>query len=159
MEYIIDKLMCWIFKRLKINIKETTYRAILQFVEFGIVGLSNTIVYYIVNIITMLMIRPLFPSVDYVFGNIFGFIISVLWSFYWNNKFVFKKENAEKRNIWIALVKTFGAYSFTGIILSNIVSYVMIDIFSISKYIVPLVNSLIGVPINFILNKFWAFKK
>ncbi|MBB2182853.1 GtrA family protein [Lachnospiraceae bacterium MD1] len=147
------------FKMLHINMKESTYKVLLQFIKFGIVGVSNTLVYYILNLITLLLVRDLALEKDYIIGNIIGFILSVLWSFYWNNKLVFKKEESEKRNLYVALARTYASYAFTGLVLSNIISYVLIDIFSVSKYIVPIINSLIGVPINFALNKLWAFKK
>lgn len=51
-----------------------------------------------------------------------GFAISVLWSFYWNNKFVFTVGNGQKRNLLKALLKTYILYGFTGIILNNILS-------------------------------------
>lgn len=157
MERLIDKILRIFFKFFHIELKEETYIVLLQFAKFGIVGLTNTLVYYFVNLFAMLLAKPVFPNMDYVIGNIAGFIISVLWSFYWNNCFVFKKEKAEKRNMWVALAKAYASYAFTGIILSNVISYVLIDLFFVSKYIVPLINSLIGVPINFVLNKIWTF--
>ena len=129
-----------------------------QFITFALVGVTNTIVYYFVNLLVMLAIRPFSPEIDYICGNIAGFFVSVLWSFCLNNRLVFKKNESEKRNIGITLAKTYLSYAFTGVILSNIISYVLIDIFLVSKYIVPIINSVVGLPINFALNKFWAFR-
>ena len=95
---------------------------------------------------------------DYLVGNVVSFILSVLWSFYWNNKYVFS-DGKENRNILKSLLKTYASYGFTGFILTNVLSYVWIEIFGISKIIAPLINNLLCVPINFILNKFWAFGK
>jgi putative flippase GtrA len=50
------------------------------------------------------------------------------------------------------------SYGFTGIILNNILSYIWIDMLGISKVVAPLINMIIGVPINFIINKLWAFR-
>jgi putative flippase GtrA len=66
-------------------------------------------------------------------------------------------ENSSARELLGALAKMYLSYAFTGIILSNVLSYVWIDVLHISKLIAPLINSAIGVPINFLLNKFWAF--
>lgn len=129
-----------------------------QFIKFGIVGVSNTVISYVINIGILLAMRPLNLGWDYLVGNIVSFLLSVLWSFYWNNKYVFVIEDGEKRSIWKALLKTYISYGFTGIILNNVLSWVWIDIFNISKYIAPIINLLASVPINFIMNKLWAFK-
>ena len=131
---------------------------IIQFVKFGIVGFSNNVLFYLVNVFVLWLFRDKNFKWDYVAGNIAGFLISVLWSFYWNNRFVFKKNNGEERSALKTLIKTYLAYGFTGIILNNVLSYFWISILGISKLIAPLINLFITVPVNFILNKLWAFK-
>ncbi len=142
------------------DLSDKKWQEFLQFVKFGLVGVSNTLVSYLINVFVLIILHTLgmFPRTDYFIANIVAFILSVLWSFYWNNKYVFKQGKKESRNLWRALFKTYLSYIFTGVILSNVLSYVWIEMFDISKYIAPLINSIIGVPINFVLNKFWAFK-
>ena len=55
-------------------------------------------------------------------------------------------------------MKTYVSYGFTGIVLNNILSYLWIEKLGISKYIAPLFNLVLSVPLNFIINKFWAFR-
>ena len=75
-----------------------------------------------------------------------------------SNKFVFKEdESKEKRVWWKTLIKTYLAYAFTGLGLSNLISHVGVNVFHLSKYIPPLINLVVAVPINFVLNKFWAY--
>lgn len=148
---------------MKICHKELTdqqWEVFLQFIKFGIIGLSNTVVSYVINVLALLLLERfnLFPNLDYVIANITAFILSVLWSFYWNNKYVFRLGDTESGKLLKALLKTYCSYAFTGIVLCNVLSYIWIDVLGISKYIAPLINSIIGVPINFLLNKFWAFK-
>ena len=57
-----------------------------------------------------------------------------------------------------ALLKTYVAYGLTGIVLANVLSYVWINVFGVSKYVAPLINLVISIPLNFIINKFWAFR-
>ena len=109
----------------------------MQFVKFGMVGLSNTLLSYILNVMVLLILMPFSVSWDFFAGNIVGFVLSVLWSFYWNNRLVFTVKEGEHRSMWKALLKTYLSYGFTGIILSNL---------------------LFSVPINFVMNKLWAFK-
>ena len=45
-----------------------------------------------------------------------------------------------------------------GLFLNSILSLVWVEVFHRSKVIAPIINLLISVPLNFIMNKFWAFK-
>ena len=145
-------------KLLHIRALEKNWDGFMQFVKFGVIGVSNTLLSYLLNILTLFLLMPIHVSWDYVAGNMVGFVLSVLWSFYWNNKFVFTVGNGQKRNLLKALLKTYISYGFTGIILNNILSWLWITQFSISKLIAPLINLIISVPLNFVINKFWAFK-
>lgn len=143
---------------LHIKHTEGMIASLLQFIKFGIVGVSNTLIAYCLNITVLLLLRPYNLSWDYVVGNIVAFLLSVLWSFYWNNKYVFKLGDGQKRAIGKTLFKTYLSYAFTGIVLNNILSFVWIDMLHISKFTAPIINLLVSVPLNFIINKRWAFK-
>ena len=129
----------------------------IQFVKFGIVGLTNTAVSYLFNVLTIYLLSKAGVNWDYIAGNIVGFITGTLWSFFWNDRFVFDKSPDENRGKILA--KTFLIYGFSIILVSNVLSYVWINVFGISKYIAPMINLCISVPLNFILNKYWAFKE
>lgn len=133
--------------------------SLVQFIKFGIVGVSNTLVSYVINILVLFAMKPMNVSWDYFAGNIVAFILSVLWSFYWNNKYVFTLEEGQSRSIGKALLKTYITYGFTGIILNNILSWIWVSALGVSKFIAPIINLLVSVPINFFMNKLWAFKE
>ncbi|MDY3770952.1 MAG: GtrA family protein, partial [Lachnospiraceae bacterium] len=120
--------------------------------------LSNTVISYILNVAVLLILSPFSVSWDFFAGNMVGFLLSVLWSFYWNNRFVFTMQEGQQRSVWKALLKTYLAYGFTGIILNNILSWLWITKFGISKFIAPVINLIVSVPLNFIINKLWAFR-
>lgn len=147
-----------VFRLLHIPLKEDTLQSLVQFVKFGLVGVTNTALSYVVNILVLKLLQPLHVPWDYVAGNVVAFVLSVLWSFYWNNKYVFRKGEGQKRNLGKALLKTYVAYGLTGIVLANVLSWVWINVFGISKYVAPLINLVISIPLNFIINKFWAFR-
>lgn len=163
MKNFIDKLIhvvCrLIAKILKKDQDENVINSLVQFVKFGIVGVSNTMISYVLNVLVLLAMRPMNVSWDYFVGNIVSFILSVLWSFYWNNKYVFTLKEGQSRSLGKALLKTYVSYGFTGIILNNILSWVWISVLGISKYIAPIINLVASVPINFFMNKLWAFKE
>lgn len=119
-----------------------------QLIKFSIVGVSNTLislgVYY----------GLYFLGVNYLIANTAGFIVSVLNSYYWNNKYVFKKtSNGHKK----ALIRTFLAYGST-FLLSTFLMFIMIECMGFSGTIAPLISLIITIPLNFLMNKFWAFK-
>ncbi|MBQ8118389.1 MAG: GtrA family protein [Lachnospiraceae bacterium] len=157
-EKICHACLAWSWKLGKKDLPDSTFQAFMQFVKFGIVGFSNTVLAYVLNIGTILLLTPLNVAWDYVAGNLVGFFLSVLWAFFWNNKFVFVAKDGEKRSGGKALLKTYISYGFTEVILNNVLSYIWIDILGISKFIAPAFNLVLSVPINFFINKLWAFK-
>jgi len=134
------------------NMKNINSKLLFQFIKFGIVGLSNTAISYIIYSLLV------YVGLHYIIASVIAFVISVLNSFFWNNKYVFKKGDNQKRNIILSLIKTYLSYAFTGLILQNILLFVFISILHISKYLAPLFGLVITIPLNFILNKLWAFK-
>ena len=132
--------------------------SLTQFAKFGIVGVSNSIISYTLNVLTLLALRNIDVKWDYIVGNAVSFLLSVLWSFYWNNKYVFTQNKGESRIWWRALLKTYVCYGFTGIILNDVLSWLWVVWLGISKYIAPLINLIISVPLNYILNRLWAFR-
>lgn len=155
---LVSGLVNEILKLFRIRAQEKTVDSMTQFVKFGVVGVSNTIISYLLNVATLKLLEPYHLSWDYVAANVVSFILSVLWSFYWNNRFVFAEKEGEKRSPWATLLRTYIAYGFTGILLTNVLSYVWIDLLGISKMVAPVINLVISVPINFLINKLWAFK-
>lgn len=147
-----------IVKVLHLAVLDKNWEGFMQFVKFGIIGLSNTVISYILNVAVLLILSPFSVSWDFFAGNMVGFLLSVLWSFYWNNRFVFTMQEGQRRSVWKALLKTYLAYGFTGIILNNILSWLWITKFGISKFIAPVINLIVSVPLNFIINKLWAFR-
>lgn len=160
-----EKLIYNIMKNLSIKILKKDYAdnqhaAFMQFVKFGIVGVSNTVISYVLYAATLLILQKadLFPKTDYLWAQIVAFILSVLWSFYWNNKMVFVTSEESERVWWKALIKTYISYSFTGLFLNSILLILWVKICGMSEFVAPILNLLISVPLNFLINKFWAFK-
>ena len=127
-------------------------RLFIQFIKFGIVGLSNTVISYAVYAALT------YIGVPYLIASIVGFVASVLNSFFWNNRYVFKKGDGERRNPWWTLAKTFLAYAGTGLVLANVLLVLLVEKAGVSKYIAPIVTLVVTIPLNFVINKFWSFR-
>lgn len=124
----------------------------MQFVKFGLVGVSNTVV----SLITYYII--VFLGGHYLFANAVGFVTGTLNAYFWNSHFVFRKETGTERNEKESLVKTFISYGFT-FVLGSILLYIEVQLLGISDKIAPIINVCINTPINFCLNKLWVYAK
>ena len=125
---------------------------ICQFIKFGLVGVSNTLIAYVTYSLCV------YIGIHYLIANVIGFFISVLNAYYWSDRFVFKKGEGETRSILWTLAKTYIAYGCTGLLLASILLYIYIDRFFISEYIAQLLVLVVTIPLNFVINKFWSFK-
>lgn len=148
-----------------------------QFIKFGLVGVTNTLISQVVYMICVAL------GAHYLVASITAFIISVLNAYILQNIFVFKQdETLEKRRWWQVLIKTYIAYAFTGLLINNLLLILWIDIIKIERftffitdllfrvglvidnhqtavYIAPVLNIFVNVPINFVINKFWAYRQ
>lgn len=127
-------------------------QSLVQFIKFGIVGVSNTLisllVYYIV----------LWINEDwYLAGNVAGWVISVANAFFWNERYVFTQQKRDFRSMVKRIGKTYLSYGAT-FLLSTVLLYLEVDILQWSAVVSPVLNLMITIPLNFLLNKFWAFK-
>lgn len=144
-----------------------------QFIKFGVVGVSNTIISWVTYALCIRL------GSHWFIASVVSFLVSVLNAFYWNNKYVFQGE--EDRVWWKALLRTYVAYGATGLILNNVLLFMWLEILhievvlepvwqwlynmgihfesadSFTEYIAPVFNYVITIPLNFILNKFWAY--
>ena len=129
------------------NKKDSLQETIIQFVKFGIVGVSNTLiafgVYYILY----------FSDVHYLIANLIGWAVGVVNGFYWNNKYVFKASGD-----WLGILfKTYMSYGVS-FLTGMAMLYVVVELLKVSPVVAPILCLLVTVPLNFLLNKFWAFK-
>ncbi len=148
-EHIIRFILCEI---LRFKLSDTALKKLSQFVKFGVVGLVNNLIFYVVYIILV------FFSVHYLISSFSGFFVSVINAYYWNDKYVFRAEDRQEQEWWKGFLKTFLSYAGTGLVLNNILLVLWVDIIGMSEILGPMLNLLITIPLNYILNKYWAFK-
>ena len=155
--YAIIKMIYRVFGR---ELTEEVFSSYMQFFKFGLIGVSNTILFYIVYLpcLVGLKLGGILPNLDYVVAQILAFSTSVLWSFFWNNKYVFVLEDGGKRSFWKSLLKTYCSYSFTGIFLNSALLVLWVKVYRIPETIAPIINLFVSIPLNFIINKYWAFR-
>ena len=133
--------------------KENLKKALIQFIKFGTVGAINTVLSYAITNGAYYLLH-----LHEQISNIIAFVITVFISFMLNGRFVFT-ENKEERNFWKSLLKVYASYSITGVFLTSILLYIEEELLGIPHYIATLMNLVVTIPLNFILNKFWAYKE
>ena len=142
-----------LFAKMGIHNREKFFAVMWQFIKFGIVGVSNTLISLAIYYIFVFISKDL-----YLWGQVVGWVVSVFNAFYWNNKYVFRSEKTGFRSVLNRLFKTYLTYGAT-FLLTTVLLYLEVDVWHMSEFIAPLINLLISIPLNFLLNKFWAFKK
>lgn len=121
---------------------------IIQLVKFALVGFSNAIVLLIVYNICLKL------GLNYQLAYVIGFVISVLNAYFWNNRYVFKNSTV---TFLKKIIKVYASYIAT-YLLSAFLLYVWTKLAGVPEEIAPLINIVITTPINFVLNKLWAFR-
>lgn len=160
---IIESVMRSVLGPVVLKVKpdwdEKNWEALMQFFKFALVGVSNSIVSYTINVTTLFILSPLKLGFDYIIANTVAFLLSVLWSYNLNNKHVFTIKHGEVRSGRATLLRTYISYAFSGIVLNNVLGTLWIKGLGLSRYVAPLLNLIVTVPTNFILNKYWAYRR
>ena len=141
-----------LFHRLGANDRTEQKALIIQFIKFGLVGVSNTLVSWICYYSILWIDDNL-----YMVGSLVGTVVSIANAFFWNDRFVFKGVEHDWRSRLRRLGKTYVSYGGTSL-LSMLLLWVEVQFFNVGKVIAPIVNLLITIPLNFLINKFWTFR-
>ena len=130
----------------------------VQVALFALVGFSSALVNLGVYNLVLWGLRSfgLFAGFDFLIAQFFGFVISVGWAFFFNRRYVFRTPGAPWKD---SLIKVYVAYSLTGIGLSSLLSLLWVYVFHIPKEVLSILNDVLCFPVNFLLNKYWSFRK
>ena len=130
----------------------------VQVIAFAVVGFSSALVNLGIYNLALWGLQTLgvFSGFDFLVAQFFGFMVSVAWAFFLNRRYVFRSPNAPWKE---SLIKVYITYSLTGIGMSSLLSLLWIRVCGIPKETVTLLNDLLCFPVNFLLNKYWSFKK
>ena len=135
----------------------TKHHSMSQLFRFLVVGLSNTLVGYVSYVLFIWTLRLFTLEYDYIYANVFAFVVSTCWAFVFNKIYVFKSAN-KSNLIRSELLKSYITYGFSCLVLNNLLLFWFVDLCMISKYLAPFLNLLFMVPFNFLVNLYWVFK-
>ena len=120
-----------------------------QFIKFGMVGVSNTLISLLCYYAFLAM------GCHYLVGNTIGFLASVVNAYFWNSRLVFREK--QETQAGRAFAKVFLSY-LGSFLLSTGLIWLMVEVLGISDRIAPILRLLVTIPLNFVLNKLWAFR-
>lgn len=135
---------------------------LLQFVKFGLVGVSNTVISYSVEMLGYYVFfkNAGWPEPAKVFVvTTLAFAISVTNSYYWNEKYVFADEKKKTvRQHLKTYAKTVACYGVTGLLLAPCFK-LCLGMFNVPYWAASFASLCLTIPLNFFLNKLWAFSR
>lgn len=140
--------------------RQELFSTLLQFIKFGLVGVSNTLISYSIEMLCYYVLLVNFKwneNVRIAVTSVLAFAVSVTNSYYWNNRYVFKSDVRKTfKEHAVAYLRTVACYGVTGLILSPVLK-MLAGNFGVPYWLSSLGTLVITIPLNFILNKFWAF--
>lgn len=126
---------------------------IIQFIKFGFVGGINTVLSYAIYYVLCIIL-----GFNYLLSQGIAWFITVFISYVLNNIMTFSDGGSTNWSIK-NLVKVYISYSVTGLFLATFLSWIWVDALSIEKAFAPIINLFFTIPLNFLLNKYWAYAK
>jgi len=121
---------------------------VIQFIKFGVIGILNTIIQYIV----FYFFYSIF-GLYYIFSSAFGYFCGVLNSYLLNRSWTFKSKYCNKR-------KEFAKFTIVNIFSLGINLIVLELLVSYSVFrpeIAQVFAIMFSMVANFVGNKFWTF--
>lgn len=146
-------------------------RPYVQFIRFGLVGVSNTLIAYAVEMFCyyVLFTDPVWERPSFVqsipqrvlWTNALAFVISVTNSYFWNSRYVFKNGGKRRtpRQHAAAYLKTVACYALTGLALAPWLKSLLSarPVPGWPYWLASIATLVVTIPLNFVMNKFWAF--
>lgn len=133
-------------------LQKPLFARLWQFVKFGIVGVSNTLISLAVYEVCVYL------GLHYLAANALGLVISVINAYYWNNRCVFghgeRKTFAQHLRTYF---KSLAAYGGTFVLDSCLLLF-WVEALGVAESLAPVLNLLITIPLNFFVNKYWTFR-
>lgn len=167
MENLVRLILGWLLKLVGVKLSEEQWAALLQFFRFCVVGVFNTVISLAFNFLTLWLVGLCgwdgqigsIGGFDRQLATLVGFLASCTNSYCFNSRFTFgtgeKKTFAQHVK---AYLKVMISYSFAGLFLGWALNLLWVKI-DLNRYLGMILNVIVSIPINFILNKFWAYKE
>lgn len=119
-----------------------------QFLKFGVIGVINTVI----TVITYQLL--IYSGINHFVANTAGYLLGTINSYFFNNYWVFQAKDKSKE-----VFSKFIMVNFVTLCISNLLLFIFVDKLHYRKDLVQIFVIPITMVFNFILNKFWTFKR
>jgi len=123
---------------------------IFRFVTFSLVGVVNTLVYYLVYYLLFEVM-----SLDYLVASALAFLVSVINSYWLNSTLTFRDDARHSSGEFAR----FSIVSMAALVVNLLGMYLAVELFGIPPLLAPLLVIPLAVGVNFAGNQFWAFRR
>ena len=122
------------------------YKQPLLYIVFGIATtLVNFLAYFLLSMLNF----------DVVISTILAWLLSVLFAFFTNRKYVF---NSVKKDFLKQLIGFFSMRVATGV-LDVLIMLLFVDVLEFNDLLIKLLSNVLVIILNYIFSKFLVFKK
>lgn len=125
------------------------YKSIILYIIFGVLTtFINIVVYYICSYIL---------GLDTILSNVIAWILSVLFAYVTNRKWVFESKTIEKKDVFKEITSFFGCRLTTGVV-DIVIMYLFVDVCGFSGLITKCFSNIIVIVANYVASKLIIFK-
>lgn len=126
------------------------YREIINYLIFGV---ATTVV----NIVVFFLFDTIL-SVPYLIANAIAIILSILFAFFTNKKYVFKSQATSRQDSWEEFVR-FVSFRVLSGLFDMLSMWLLVDLLLFGTNLAKILTQFIVVVLNYMFSKFFVFKQ
>ena len=130
-------------------VKDNYKKEMITMIKYGSVGVMNTAVFSGITYLVSL------TGVHYSIYTAVGYVVSILFSFFMNNRFTFKENGGDIKR----LLAKFLVVTLSLMLMVQLIQYLFIDVMGTKEIIGIIAGMLFYTVSGYILNRNFVFKK
>lgn len=131
------------------SMQQERFKEIILYLIFGVLTTAvNIVVYFICS---------RFLHLEVLSSNIIAWLLSVLFAYFTNRKFVFKSKAEEISTIFKECINFFLGRLGTGI-LDTVIMFVSVDLLAFKDVVMKVLSNIIVIVLNYLISKLLVFR-
>jgi len=124
-----------------------------EIINYLIFGVATTVV----NIVVFFLFDTVL-SIPYLIANAIAIILSILFAFFTNKKYVFKSQATSRQDSWEEFVR-FVSFRVLSGLFDMLSMWILVDMLLFGTNLAKLLTQFIVVVLNYVFSKFFVFKQ